>query len=225
VAEIQQLRTMLAAPSTANVFSLQQHAYAEQNGSSVQRPRSHYCGLHGWNNDHNGTECRVMARDRRYTDAMWAATTHVGTGGNLKVGEPVGYTRPPPHTLFPPSSSEHCLVCPPSLSQDSSAKLAHTPNEDDSARASLASPRTKSEGHNASLVRELAGAMSVLSSLPCMPVMPKPCAVSLPCLPCLFSPARQDASHPRRDSSHPLKTSLTASPQASSPTESHGLYP
>jgi hypothetical protein len=43
VAEIQQLRTMLAAPSTANVFSLQQHAYAAQSGSSVQRPRSHYC--------------------------------------------------------------------------------------------------------------------------------------------------------------------------------------
>jgi hypothetical protein len=61
--------------STANAFSLQQHAYAAQNGSSAQRPRSH---LHGWNNDHNGTECRVMARDRRYTDAMRAATTHVG---------------------------------------------------------------------------------------------------------------------------------------------------
>ncbi len=49
VAEIQQLRTMLATPSTANAFSLQQHAYAAQNGSSAQRPRSHYFGLHGWN--------------------------------------------------------------------------------------------------------------------------------------------------------------------------------
>ncbi len=95
VAEIQQLRTMLATSSTANAFSLQQHAYAAQNDSSAQRPRSHYCGLHGWNNDHNGTECRVMARDRRYTDTMRAATTHVGTGGNPKVGVPVGYTRPP----------------------------------------------------------------------------------------------------------------------------------
>jgi hypothetical protein len=161
VAEIQQLRTMLATPSTANAFSLQQHAYAAQNGSSAQRPRSHYCGLHGWSNDHNGTECRVMARDRIYTDAMWVATMHVGTGGNPKVGVPVWFTRPPPHTFFPIASSKHCLVCPPSLSQDSSAKLAHTPYDDYSARASPASPRNISEGHNASLVRELAGALSV----------------------------------------------------------------
>ena len=47
VAEIQQLRTMLATPSTGNAFLLQQHAYAAQNGSSAQRPRSHYCGVHG----------------------------------------------------------------------------------------------------------------------------------------------------------------------------------
>ena len=128
MAEIQQLRTMVAAQSNSNAFSLQQHAYAAQNVSSAQRPRSHYCGVHGWNNDHNGTECRVMARDRRYTDTMRAATTHVGTGGNPKVGVPVGYTRPPPHTFFPPASSEHCLVRPlPSLSQDYSAKLAHSP--------------------------------------------------------------------------------------------------
>jgi hypothetical protein len=92
VAEIQQLRTMPATPSTGNAFLLQQHAYAAQNGSSAQRPRSHYCGFHGWNNDHNATECRVMARDCRYTDAMRAATTHVGTGGNPKVGVPVWFT-------------------------------------------------------------------------------------------------------------------------------------
>jgi hypothetical protein len=104
IAEIQQLRTMLGTPSTANAFLLQQHAYAAQNGSSAQRPRSHYCGLHGWNNDHNGTECRVMARNRRYTDAMRAATTHVGTGGNPKVGS-AGMVHPSPSShLFP-----HCL--------------------------------------------------------------------------------------------------------------------
>ena len=64
---------------------------AQQNGSSEFRPRSHYYGLHGWNNDHNGTECRGMARDQRFTPAMRAATTHVGTGGNPKVGVPVGF--------------------------------------------------------------------------------------------------------------------------------------
>ncbi len=127
MAEIQQLRTMLATPNYANAFVMQQHAYVAQNVSSAQLPRSHYfCGLHGWNNGHNGTECRVMARDHRYTDAMRAATTHVGTGGNPKVGVPVGFTRPPPHTFFPFASPEHCPVSPPSLSQDSSAKLAHT---------------------------------------------------------------------------------------------------
>ena len=52
VAEIQQLWTMVAAQSNSNAFSLQQHAYAAQNVSSAQRPRSHYCGVHGWNNEH-----------------------------------------------------------------------------------------------------------------------------------------------------------------------------
>ncbi len=102
-----------------------------------------------------------MARDRRYTDAMRAATTHEGRGGNPKVGVPVGFTRPPPHTFFPIASPKQCLVCPPFLSQDSSAKLAHTPYDDYSARASSASPSNISEGHNASLVRELASALAV----------------------------------------------------------------
>jgi hypothetical protein len=183
VAEIQQLRTMLGTQSTPNAFFLQQHAYAAQNGSSASRPRSHYCGLHGWNIDHNGTECRGMARDRRYTDAMRAATTHKGV--NPKVGVPVGYTRPSTRTFFPLAFSEHCRVCPPSLSQDSSAKLAHTPYDDYSARASPASPRNISEGHNASLVRELVGALSVLPVTPAVHVC---------------SPPRQDLSHLRRDS-------------------------
>jgi hypothetical protein len=194
VAEIQQLRTLLATPNHANAFLMQQHAYATQSVSSAPRPRSHYCGLHGWNNDHNGTECRGMARDSRYTDTMRAATTHVDTGGNPKVGVPVGYTRPPPHTLFPPASPEHCPVshpnplaspkhCPvslPYLSQDSSAKLAQNPYEDNSARASPASTRNMSEGHNASLVRELAGALSVLPVPPALHVCPAQtvCSVS-----------------------------------------------
>ena len=58
VAEIQQLRSLVATSDTANAFFVQQHAYALQNDPSAYRPRSHYCGLHGWNNDHNGPECR-----------------------------------------------------------------------------------------------------------------------------------------------------------------------
>ena len=112
VAEIQQLRTMLATPSTDQAFFLQQHAYAAQNGSSAQRPHSHYCGFHGWNNSHNGSECRSMARDPKFTVAMKAATTHVGTGGNPKVGPPVWFTRPPLHIFVPIDSPDHCLVCP-----------------------------------------------------------------------------------------------------------------
>jgi hypothetical protein len=61
-------------------FSMQHVHAAQQNGSSEYRPRSHYCGLHGWSNDHNGTECRGMARDKRFTPAMRSATTHVGGG-------------------------------------------------------------------------------------------------------------------------------------------------
>ena len=54
------------------------------------------------------------------------------------------------------------VLCAPSLSQDFSAKLAKPPYEDDSVRALPASHRTISEGHNASLVREFAGSLSVL---------------------------------------------------------------
>jgi hypothetical protein len=58
VAEIQQLRALVATSDTANAFFVQQHEYVTQNDPSAYRPRSHYCGLHGWNNDHNGPECR-----------------------------------------------------------------------------------------------------------------------------------------------------------------------
>ena len=73
VAEIQQLRALVATSDTATAFFVQQqqqHAYALQNAPSAFRPRSHYCGFHGWNNDHNGTACRAMAGDKRFTDAM-----------------------------------------------------------------------------------------------------------------------------------------------------------
>jgi hypothetical protein len=125
VAEIQQLRALVATSDNANAFFVQQHAYATQNDPSAYRPRSHYCGLHGLNNDHNGSKCRGMARDKRFTEAMRAATTHVGTGGNPKVGVPVGFVRPSPHhAYFPLASPDGCLACLPSLSQAQALRCA-----------------------------------------------------------------------------------------------------
>jgi hypothetical protein len=211
VAEIQQLRTLMATPNHANAFLMQQHACATQCVSSAPRPRSHYCGLHSWNNDHNGTECRGMARDSRYTDAMRTATTHVGTGGNPKVGVPVDYTRPPPHTFFPHASPNYCPVSIPSLSQDSSDKLAQTPYEDNSVRASPASTRNMSEGHNASLVRELAGALSVLPVTPALPICPAQTGCRVSSVPVL-SPLSRKTRH-RSPKTRQL-TSLTDTPNS-----------
>jgi hypothetical protein len=53
------------------------------------RPRPHYCFVHGYNVSHDGPACRAMASDPRYTAAMNAAMTPVGTGGNPNVGPPV----------------------------------------------------------------------------------------------------------------------------------------
>jgi hypothetical protein len=53
------------------------------------RPRPHYCYVHGYNISHDGPACCVMMSDPRYTAAMKAATTPVGTGGNSNVGPPV----------------------------------------------------------------------------------------------------------------------------------------
>jgi hypothetical protein len=181
VAEIQQLRAMVATSDNANAFFVQQHAYATQIDPSAYRPRSHYCGLHGWNNDHNGPECRGMARDTRFTAAMRAATTHVGTGGNPKVGVPVGFIRPSPHhAFFPLASPDGCLACLSSLSQALGTKLCLTvPYEDTSARAVQASHmRLESEGSIAPLVREAAlaphayPALCVLSACPDVSVWP-----------------------------------------------------
>ena len=86
MAEIERLQARLNISDAQNVFSMQHVYAAQQNGSSASRPRSHYCGMHDWNNDHNGTECRGMARDKRYTPAMRAATTHVGTGVTPRLG-------------------------------------------------------------------------------------------------------------------------------------------
>jgi hypothetical protein len=155
MAEIQRLQNMLATSSNLQqqVFSMQQHAYATQNAPSAYRPRSHYCGLHGWNNDHNGPECRAMARDPKFTMDMRNVTTHEGTGGNPNVGVPVGFVRPPPFSWSPQlslstcplsSCADTCLSLP---SLVSSVRHNTDPNEDTCARASPTSLlRPKSEG-------------------------------------------------------------------------------
>ena len=175
IAEIQQLRTMLA-PTPANAFFMQNHAYAVQNASSAVRPRPFYCGVHGWNVSHNGTECRLVAGDSRYTDAMRAATTHEGTGGNPKVGPPVSYVRPSFSFFLPPALSNTCGVC----SQDTSAKAPPPPYEDRRARALPASHLRRSEGQNASLVRALACAMPVCPIQSVLPVSSQSCLSAKP---------------------------------------------
>jgi hypothetical protein len=173
VAEIQQLRSLVATSDTANAFFVQQNACALQNVPLASRHRSHYCGLHGWNNDHNGPECRGLARDKRFTDAMRSATTHVGTGGNPKVGVPVGFLRPSPHhSFFPRASPNGCLTYLPSLSQaQGTKKCLQPPYEDTSVRAEQA-PLTclESEEFKAPLVREAARAFPVCSDLVILPV-------------------------------------------------------
>jgi hypothetical protein len=109
-----------------------------------------------------------MAGDKRFTDAMKAATTHVGTGGNPKIGVPVGFIRPSPHhSFFPPDSPNACLICLPSLSQALGTKSCLPPPYDDtSARAETALlTRLESEGYKAPLVREVARASPVCPDL------------------------------------------------------------
>ena len=82
------------------------------------RPRPHYCYVHGFNVSHDGPACRVMDSDPRYTAAMKAATTPVGTGGNPNVGPPV-------RLLFRFPSPPMCLTCipPTSPTKDTSKYL------------------------------------------------------------------------------------------------------
>jgi hypothetical protein len=162
MAEIERLLTRLTLHDTQHAFVMQQHAYAMQNGSSAVRPRSHYCGCHGWNNDHNSPECRAMANDPTCPAALRTATTHVGTGGNPKVGVPVGYVRPPPWTFPPPASVLARLACVASVPNDflsppislaQCAKSTPLPS-DDSCTGISPSPQwcQQSEGQKANLV-------------------------------------------------------------------------
>jgi hypothetical protein len=103
---------MLAAPQQATLLS-------------SARPREFYCWLHGWNNTHNGSDCKVMGTNTEYTFTMRNATGPDNTGGNPKVGVPVHLNRPRPHhrprlSFFCPLPS--CVLCL------SSPSLFPTPN-------------------------------------------------------------------------------------------------
>ena len=73
------------------------------------RPRDFYCWLHGWNNTHHGTTCKIMGANTAYTQTMKSATGPTNTGGNPKVGVPVHLHRPQFFCPCPP-----CVPCLPS---------------------------------------------------------------------------------------------------------------
>jgi len=75
------------------------------------RPREFYCWLHGWNNTHHGTTCKIMGANTAYTQTMKNATGAENTGGNPKVGVPVHLHR---ISDKPPFSLMSCAPCLPS---------------------------------------------------------------------------------------------------------------
>jgi hypothetical protein len=76
------------------------------------RPREFYCWLHGWNNTHHGTTCKIMGANTAYTPTMKSATGPTNTGGNPKVGVPVHLHRS--HFTFA-CSRPPCVLCLPSI--------------------------------------------------------------------------------------------------------------
>ncbi len=111
VTEIQRLQSALLAAQTGNYQPGADFGMPVANQAtllSFDRPREFYCWLHGWNNTHHGTTCKIMGANTSYTNAMKAATGPANTGGNPKVGVPVHlhHTR---LTFFSPLTS--CLSC------------------------------------------------------------------------------------------------------------------
>jgi hypothetical protein len=134
--------------------------YPNSTLNADSRSRQYHCWLHGYNNSHNGSDCRVMAANEEDTVAMQAARSSTGTGGNPNVGVLVHFTR------FPKSFFRlHCAPCPPppptfspptsSTSQDSSARKPPQLYDDISqAQTKNTSELAVSEGYNfASLAR------------------------------------------------------------------------
>jgi hypothetical protein len=91
-----QVAALMAAPNYGGNFGMPVYSPAHTNAILVSsaRPRRYYCWLHGWNNSHDGVDCKVMTNDMQYTAQMCNATSEIGSGGNPKIGVPVTYTRP-----------------------------------------------------------------------------------------------------------------------------------
>jgi hypothetical protein len=102
---------------------------------SASRPREFYCWLHGWNNTHHGSKCKIMGSNTAYTHGMKTATGPENTGGNPKVGVPVHIHRP--FCFRPLIFSMSCVRCLLSPS------LFPTPNSHTQSTSSLDSSRDK----------------------------------------------------------------------------------
>jgi hypothetical protein len=140
MSEMQEIRTMLAAMTASPMHGLHTGMLVQPPNPpnatllSSAPPRDFYCWLHGWNNTHHGAVCKIMGASPQYTSEMKSARTDVGTGGNPRIGVPVGFSRP--RNFFSPFTA--CLPCPPTplhtfslppppLSQASSVKHATHP--------------------------------------------------------------------------------------------------
>jgi hypothetical protein len=132
-----------------------------------------------------------MANDPTCPAALRIATTHVGTGGNPKIGVPVGYLRPPPWTFPPlaPALTSFACVAVPNRPLSSPFSLVHRakptrlPYEDTSSSQALpALPSLKSEGQTANLVQDSAALLCSLAP-PSTPLLP-------PCIPMSAIPSQ-----------------------------------
>jgi hypothetical protein len=131
--------------------------------ASSARPRRYYCWLHGWSNSHDGCDCKVVTNDTQYTAQTRNATSEIGSGGNPKIGVPITYTRPsffcPPHhfsSCSPCLSSHHSTHSPLSSPASRDSALCPPFYEDIQAHALQALPLPKSEGLDASRIRDMA---------------------------------------------------------------------
>ncbi len=195
-AKLEQLTVLLAGMTAAPSYGGQNGMPDDPQGSSQTtlfssaRPRANYWWLHGWNNVHNGVECKVMTNDPANAARMKNATGPHGTGGNPKIGVPVTYNRPKfffplaqplscsPCHHTPNSNPLPCLILQPGLSRYSiSPTAAHLPHH------SSVSAITPSPSLPSPLIADT-GCTGVLLQLCNFPSLrplfsPKP----LPCLP------------------------------------------